>query len=106
MSEVKTQPLAAVYIPDKQDFREGIKGKVPGSFRVDQPDEDGEQIFWYCCPCGCGKVGGLNVGTNFKPAAGPSWNWNGSLEAPTLSPSVNHVGHWHGWLADGVWKSC
>ncbi|GAB4362295.1 MAG: hypothetical protein Kow0026_25990 [Oricola sp.] len=106
MAEVKTQPVEATYIPDKSDFRDGLRGKVPGSFRVDPPDSDGDQAFWYCCPCGCGVVGPLNVGKGFKPKMGPSWNWNGSTEKPTLHPSVHHVGHWHGWLTDGVWRSC
>ena len=37
-----------------------------------------------------------------------SWDWNGSLEAPTLKPSVLHWGNgrdkpatWHGFLRDG-----
>jgi len=51
-------------------------------------------------------VAPLLAGKNFKPAQGPSWNWNGSSSAPTLTPSVNHEGHWHGWLTAGVWVSC
>lgn len=40
----------------------------------------GEQWVWYHCP-GCKRLHGV-----------PSerWNWNGSLESPTLSPSVRH----------------
>ncbi len=56
----------------------------------------------YSCPCGCGRRGSLS----FRPAepAHPSWEWDGNLERPTLSPSVHDVGHWHGWLIDGTWK--
>lgn len=86
----------------KEEFR---SGNMPGSFHVSPPDPtDGEQTFWYCCPCGCGAQVPLTVGNGFKPADGPSWNWNGSIERPTLSPSVNHIDHWHGWLRDGVWE--
>lgn len=106
MSEVKTPPVSATHLPEKADFHEGGRGLVPGGFRCDTPDSDGEQAFWYCCPCGCGRIAPLNVGNGFKPAVGPSWKWNGSTERPTLEPSVNHVGHWHGWLTDGVWTSC
>lgn len=108
MAEVKTPPVTARHIPDKDDFREPNHhgGKTPGSFRVDGPDEDGECGFWYCCPCGCGRFARLIVGNGFKPACGPSWNWNGSFDKPTLKPSVHHRGHWHGYLTDGVWKSC
>lgn len=111
MAEVKTQPVVAIHIPDKEAFRtQYFEGRVPGSFRVTDPDSDGEQTFWYCCPCGCGSLGPLTVGNGFKPAkAGKNnatWEWNGSVDKPTLRPSVNHVGHWHGWLTDGVWRSC
>lgn len=105
--EVKTEPVVARHIPDKDEFRDKYYvGRVPGSFRVAPADENGDQTFWYCCPCGCGALGPLNVGKGFKPADGPSWTWNGALDKPTLTPSVHHVGHWHGWLTDGVWRSC
>lgn len=102
MAEVKTQPVAATHCPDAR----GMDPMPPGGFRVCPPDSDGEQSFWYCCPCGCGRKAPLTVGNGFKPADSPSWNWNGSIEKPTLHPSVHHVGHWPGWLTDGVWRSC
>lgn len=37
---------------------------------------------------------------------GHDWHWNGNIEKPTLSPSIHHVGHWHGHLVNGVFKSC
>ncbi len=103
MGEVKTAPVHAAHIADKEEF---LRSRVPGSFRVGSPDSDGERSFWYCCPCGCGAVAPLNVGEAFKPAVGPSWSWNGAYDVPTLEPSVNHVGHWHGWLRNGIWESC
>lgn len=107
MSEIKTQPVVAQHIPDKNEFRsDDFIGRVPGSFRVSAPDTDGEQSFWYCCPCGCGAIAPLTVGNGFKPASGPSWKWNGSVKMPTLTPSVHRIGHWHGWLRNGVWESC
>lgn len=33
---------------------------------------------------------------------GTSWQLSGTEENPTLSPSVNAIGYWHGWLKDGV----
>ncbi|MFG1340944.1 DUF6527 family protein [Xanthobacter autotrophicus] len=58
----------------------------------------------YACPCGCRTVGRLR----FRPdvSGNPSWEWDGNRDAPTLNPSVNHVGHWHGWLRNGEWVSC
>ncbi len=86
----------------KEQFRAENK---PGSFFVTLPDANSERGFWYRCPCGCGRQGRLAVGENFKPSDGPSWNWNGSTERPTLRPSMNHVDHWHGFLTDGEWRS-
>lgn len=110
MGEVKTEPVTARYIQEWDDFRHADRlwvGKIPGSFRLDERDSDGEQTFYYCCPCGCGRTAPLIVGNGFKPTGpSPTWKWNGSLDKPTLTPSVHHVGHWHGWLTDGVWRSC
>lgn len=95
--------IRAIHFPDIERFRER---RVAGSIYTSQPDADGEVAFWYCCPCGCGHLGILNAGVNFKPGDPPSWCWNGSETEPTLDPSVNHVGHWHGWLRDGYWEAC
>ncbi len=32
----------------------------------------------------------------------PSWLWNGDMDNPTLSPSINVVGIWHGYFEGGV----
>lgn len=97
-----TQPITARRIVAREVFRDS---GIAGSFWIGEPDSDGEVAFWYCCPCGCRQIAPLTVGRGFKPAEGPSWEWNGSKDRPTLSPSVNHTGHWHGWLRDGVWTS-
>src|ERR1700755_2440358 len=31
----------------------------------------------------------------------PAWEWDGNKEAPTLSPSINVIGRWHGYLRNG-----
>lgn len=61
--------------------------------------------FHFQCPCGCRKVGAVHV------AGQKAWGWNGSRTEITVSPSVLLYGddmqpHWHGWLTDGVWRSC
>ena len=86
----------------KREFR---RTNIAGSFFV-EPHGDGDFSFWYRCPCGCGLQGPLLVGRERKPDISPSWTWNGSTDKPTLQPSVNHEGHWHGWLIDGEWKVC
>lgn len=60
------------------------------------------------CPCGCGSVAGIRVAGEHR------WEWNGDLEKPTTSPSIRISGGnrpeggdcWHGYLTDGVFKSC
>ena len=34
------------------------------------------------------------------------WTWNGNEDKPSLTPSLHWPGHWHGYLTDGVLKSC
>ena len=56
------------------------------------------------CPCGCGAVGALDFGQKRSPR----WNWNGDKDKPTLTPSIRRTAGcmWHGYLTDGVFKSC
>lgn len=93
--------LRAIHFPDQAEFNQAA---LPGSlhFIPILPSEP-TQTLLYFCPCGCGHQGALLVGNATKPSLSPSWSWNGSLTEPTLSPSVNHVGHWHGWLKSGYW---
>ena len=96
--------IRAIYFPNLAELREK---RQTGSIHATQPLSDGTTQFWYCCPCGCGFVGILTVGVKCKPSQrGASWDWNGSETEATLNPSVNHVGHWHGWLRDGYWEVC
>lgn len=38
-----------------------------------------------------------------RQANGHSWEWDGDLDRPTLTPSINAgPGGWHGWLRQGV----
>ncbi len=36
----------------------------------------------------------------------PKWKLSGTLEKPTLSPSLHWIGVWHGFLKDGRLESC
>lgn len=94
MSEVKTQPVKGHLVADID-----ADGTQPGDFELSGSPVGG---LWYNCPCGCGSQGFLAI----RPAASPSWEWNGNRDAPTLTPSVHHVGHWHGYLRAGIWESC
>lgn len=74
----------------------------PGAFEFYSSGDREMAGMIYVCPCGCGRRGALD----FRPHPSPSWEWDGNRDAPTLSPSVDHVGHWHGWLRNGEWVSC
>ncbi len=43
---------------------------------------EGAYLGWFCPGCKCGHA---------VPTTGPhKWKWNGSMEAPTFTPSVLH----------------
>lgn len=92
----------ARYIADRDEW---CNAEEDGSFTLGVETPTGRALY-YTCPCGCGCNGRLWIGENFKPVDAPSWNWNGSTDAATLTPSVNHVDHWHGWLTCGEWNRC
>jgi len=97
MGEVKTHDVAVA-------LAESIIDAPAGSIKFyDGPDYH-PAGFHYQCPCGCGTVGGVRV------AGDHAWTWNGSRDKPTVRPSVllstKDGPHWHGWLTDGVWRSC
>jgi hypothetical protein len=102
MSEVRlTEPVRHTYIKtdDRDDLVEKPESLVPkGSWTFDGT------YFTYVCPCGCKSIGVLRAALNEKPSDGPSWLFDGNYENPTLTPSINHMGHWHGWLRNGWWE--
>lgn len=90
------------------DFEEFKRTRLAGSYFLGRPDENGHIDFWYCCPSGSRYIAPIVVGRDFKPAmvGRATWKMTGPPGSVTLHPSVNHVGHWHGWLRDGYWESC
>lgn len=115
MTEVRLPaPVKATPEPrllERGGWEEGtIESFAPGAFAFGvqgdygKPDEKWD-VIWFKCPCGCRAISCLYVGNGFKPKrARPdraTWEWDGNAEAPTLSPSIHHVGHWHGWLKNG-----
>lgn len=35
-----------------------------------------------------------------------AWGWNGDREQPSLTPSIDALGSWHGYLSAGRFVSC
>lgn len=60
---------------------------------------------WVCCP-GCGTSSALKLGEPHPDKRPAEWKLTGTPDKPTLKPSINHVGCWHGWLTDGQFTSC
>lgn len=43
---------------------------------------------WVWCP-GCGEAHrAQTIGTDGRPPTGPCWDWDGNVDAPTISPSL------------------
>jgi hypothetical protein len=52
----------------------------------------------------------VTLGPPIPDAAHRRWHWDGNMQAPTLSPSVNCSGMvrrcgWHGVIEAGCWKT-
>lgn len=43
---------------------------------------------------------------NRRNFCGAKWSLSGTYQKPTLSPSLNWVDTWHGFLQEGFLKSC
>ena len=100
----------AVYVPPEQ-WNDG-EGHAPGAFTV-ETWTNGQRAMLFNCPSD-----GSERLIRLRPCSdeGPSWEFNGDLERPTLSPSVHRQVMqkdgslrgtvWHGWLRNGEWVSC
>lgn len=95
--------------------------KNPGDFCLLENSEGKIVRFGFCCPCGnCGTklLSQISIDSNTDPGR-PKWTWDGNKESPTLTPSIlrrieiaAHGDHpaykcnWHGFLTNGIFRSC
>lgn len=100
MGEIRTEPVTAVLVDNI------VADDAPaGAIKFYSTQDHTPAGFHFQCPCGCREIGRVVV-------AGPgAWEWwNGSREKPSVRESValatKGVPHWHGYLTDGVWRSC
>lgn len=77
---------------------------VPGQFEV-ITEPSGQRRFWFVCPGPCRRMSAIAL-RPVVDGSSQSWEFDGDLAAPTLQPSINHVGCWHGWLTGGEFKGC
>lgn len=70
-----------------------------------QPDGGERRPKWMSFPCPGKQTpsGGRCMVPIFpqKNGNGASWQWNGDQEKPTLTPSINCYGCWHGFITNG-----
>ena len=62
-------------------------------------EPSGQRRFWFICP-GCKFISAVAL-RPVVDGSPQSWDFDGNMDAPTLHPSINHVGCWHGWLRNG-----
>ena len=76
----------------------------PGDFDfVVEPS--GQRRMWFVCPGPCKSLTAIAI-RPVVDGATQSWEWDGRIDAPTLAPSLNHVGCWHGFLSGGEFHPC
>jgi hypothetical protein len=102
-----------------------IYPKLPGEYRfedlqgnaIDNPPAGNEPFrLNMACPLGHGNCGSIVIG-RVKPAhpTGHTWRWDGDVDKPTLTPSINCLSHgpkgekyagcgWHAFLTKGEFK--
>jgi len=61
-----------------------------------------EPTHW--CP-GCKSIHRINVNAPNK-YSNARWTWDGNVDAPTFSPSINIVGHCHYFIRAGQIQFC
>ena len=79
----------------------------PGDFAwsFDSEALNGERTYLYVCLPGFLDMSAIEVQRG--PARGERvWGWDGNIDKPTLTPSINAAGHWHGFLRAGRLESC
>ena len=105
MKAVHTPGLSAVLdIDDDDAYATAYATLQPGQFEIVSTPA-GQRRFWFVCPGPCKTLAprARRRGVEGSP---PSWYFEGNCEAPTLHPSINHVGCWHGWLQGGGFRLC
>lgn len=108
MKAVHTTGLAKLlfdYDPDAlAEGTDPLLNVQRGQFEVIE-EPSGQKRFWFVCPGPCKSVAPIALRPVVDGSA-QSWEFDGNLEEPTLQPSINHLGCWHGWLKAGEFTSC
>lgn len=110
-------PRASVPATFVEDFGESDTVNAGDfHFAVAHSAPDGPPVsLLFGCPCGCGALNAVSIAPR-EGSRRPVWQWDGNEATPTLTPSIlihqlneraEIVGeHWHGYLTEGVFRSC
>lgn len=104
MKAVQRPGLAALLFDDSDAADAAILAAERGQFEV-VTEPSGQRRFWFVCPGPCKSIAAIAL-RPVVDGSQQSWAFDGNLDTPTLSPSINHVGCWHGFLTGGVFTSC
>ncbi len=86
------------------------------SYNADIPPAPGQLgRLSYGCPRGKGHCGAVVICNGPKPPSFKVWGWDGNIEKPTLTPSINCLAHgpdgekyagcgWHGFVRSGIFE--
>jgi hypothetical protein len=83
------------------------KGDVDNVGEFAWGDENGVRYIMIALPCPRADAPD-NYIMNYLPVInggnmpGKRWGWDGNEDAPTLTPSIHCIGHWHGWVRNGA----
>lgn len=100
MADVRTPPRKLVDLHPEWLDGEAPRAALEFDCPCGAPPREGQAY----PACGWGRVYIPIAGRSSHPVA---WGVTGeTFETLTLTPSIHAVGHWHGWLRDGVLVSC
>lgn len=77
-----------------------------GDFFFYHDPKTGQRRFFCMLPAGHQCVIPIRPLLDPTENGGHSWEWDGNEDAPTLTPSINSVGTWHGFVTAGRMISC
>lgn len=79
---------------------DGYPEPKAGDFQYEPKPGGAQAYFWLLCPK-CGTLSGMAIRPIVDSGVTESWELSGTLDRPTLRPSIDHKGCWHGWLTNG-----
>lgn len=92
--------MKARHVPGLAELLGEPERYTPGDFDVVTSGQNGaaRTFLWFVCPGPCRGLSAIALVTG---PPGRTWQWDGNLVSPTLTPSIDHAGCWHGWLRGG-----